>query len=86
MCKINVSLIKYTPNRENKINSYKFNKNLFENRHFPASLRNNRRLCIFIGEHIITREFLSLSLLPVEDDTAEQREEERGTDIEDRDS
>ena len=79
-------LIKYNPNRENKINSHKFNKNLFEYRHSSASLWNNRGLCIFIGEHIVTREFLSLSLLPVEDDTAEQREEERGTDVEDRDS
>ena len=43
-------------------------------------------MCIFIGEHIITREFLGLSLLPVVDDTPEQREEDRGTDVEDGDS
>ena len=54
--------------------------------HFPASLWNNRCLCIFIGEHIVTREFLCLSLLPVVDDTPEQREEQRGTDVEDGDS
>lgn len=43
-------------------------------------------MSIFIGEHIVTREFLGLSLLPVVDDTPEQREEQRGTDVEDGDS